>query len=587
VDEPRAMIVVRRAILAATVVMLLALAIQVTAGGFTVHVAGLRLSNHSALRPLFLAIVGTAVLWFRFDRGAIAADLRSLDRVLERAAPWVAGAAAAAALAVGHVWGTHAAGGSDSYCYVGQAEEFAAGRAILVEPLARIVPLPRADLVFAPVGWVPALRGGAVPMCAPGLSLVMSVAWKLGGSGALHLVVPLLGALTVWSTYLVGRRMRDRTSGVMAAALVAVSPIFLYQVVQPMSDVPAAAFWTAALVLVGRRDAIGQIGGGLLASLAILTRPNLAPALMPLVAFVILCPPVDAPPPWRLRALFRFTSALVPGCALLAWLNYLRYGSPFKTGYGDLEGMFSLAHVIPNASRYAQWMLAAHTPLILLALVAPLFLARRGSGGNTGSSFVWMGLSFIIFVVACYLPYTVFEAWWYIRFLLPAIPVALALMSASVVTIAARAPARSVILIVTAATLTTWYVTFATSRHVFLLYRFERRFITAGTYVGRVLPENAVVITIQESGAVRHYGRRPAALWDALAPDALDETVEMFVRAGRKPYFLLEDWEEAGFKQRFAGETYGALDWGPVAEIREEVVVRLYDPNGRGDKPSR
>lgn len=198
-----------------------------------------------------------------------------------------------------------------------------------------------------------------------------------------------------------------------------------------------------------------------------------------------------------------------------------------------------------------------------------------------------MGLGFSIFVVACYLPYTVFEAWWYIRFLLPAIPVALALMSASVVTIAARVPARGVILIVTAATLTAWYVTFATSRHVFLLYRLERRFITAGTYVGRVLPENAVVITIQESGAVRHYGRRPAALWDAFAPEALDETVALFERAGRKPYFLLEDWEEPGFKRRFAGEAYGSLDWPPVAELREEVIVRLYDPQGRAGKPSR
>ena len=60
---------------------------------------------------------------------------------------------------------------------------------------------------------------------------------------------------------------------------------------------------------------------------------------------------------------------------------------------------------------------------------------------------------------------------------------------------------------------------------------------------------------------MRHYGRRPAALWDALAPDGLDEAVARFEAAGLQPYFLLEDWEEAGFRERFARERLGRLDW--------------------------
>ena len=38
------------------------------------------------------------------------------------------------------------------------------------------------------------------------------------------------------------------TGACAAVLLVACSPIFLYQAVQPMSDVPAAALWLAALV---------------------------------------------------------------------------------------------------------------------------------------------------------------------------------------------------------------------------------------------------------------------------------------------------------------------------------------------------
>ena len=180
-------------------------------------------------------------VWRRVDRAAAFSDLAALDRMLERCAPWIAAIAAAAAIFVGVVWGTHAAGGSDWYCYIGQAEEFAAGRAILIEPLAREVALPRPDLVFAPVGFVPSPRGGAVPMCPPGLSLVMAPAWLAGGETALHAVVPCFGALAVWCAFVLGRRVQNATAGAAAAVLLCASPVFLYQIVQPMSDVPAAA----------------------------------------------------------------------------------------------------------------------------------------------------------------------------------------------------------------------------------------------------------------------------------------------------------------------------------------------------------
>ena len=63
-----------------------------------------------------------------------------------------------------------------------------------------------------------------------------------------------------------------------------------------MSDVPAAALWLAALVLVsprghatagaGRGDRRGEIAAGVCASLAVLMRPNVALIVLPLLALL-------------------------------------------------------------------------------------------------------------------------------------------------------------------------------------------------------------------------------------------------------------------------------------------------------------
>ena len=79
--------------------------------------------------------------------------------------------------------------------------------------------------------------------------------------GAPFLIVPACAALMVWCTFLLGRRLDDDVTGAASAVLLACSPIFLYQAVQPMSDVPAAALWLAALVALRARIAAGRDRG--------------------------------------------------------------------------------------------------------------------------------------------------------------------------------------------------------------------------------------------------------------------------------------------------------------------------------------
>src|ERR671919_1176676 len=92
-----------------------------------------------------------------------------------------------AVAAVSLRWGSFVAGGSDSYCYVHQAERWAdllvatagqpfTGRLQPVEPLALEAPWPNAPLTFAPAGHIPSptVPGAIAPVCPSGLSILMA-----------------------------------------------------------------------------------------------------------------------------------------------------------------------------------------------------------------------------------------------------------------------------------------------------------------------------------------------------------------------------------------------------------------------------
>src|SRR3989442_13279816 len=87
-------------------------------------------------------------------------------------------AAAIAAFIVGVRWGTGAAGGSDSSCYMNEARLFSRFRTHIEQPLAASAPWPRAAWTFTPAGHLPSpCRAEAiVPMGPPGLPRLLAVA---------------------------------------------------------------------------------------------------------------------------------------------------------------------------------------------------------------------------------------------------------------------------------------------------------------------------------------------------------------------------------------------------------------------------
>jgi hypothetical protein len=490
---------------------------------------------------------------------------------MRRLIPWLAVTAICAAAAVVAVrFGSFVAGGSDSYCYVHQAERWASGRLLEPEPLALDAPWPDAPLTFAPAGHVPAptVKGAIVPICPSGLSLLMAPALAVGGRTAMFAVVPLCGILLVVATFLLARRFGDGV-GVAAAAVTAASPIFLFQIIQPMSDVPAAAFWVTALALAMRTQP-AAVAAGLCGAIAILIRPNLVPLGFVIGAYLLWRPGAH----WseRLRGSVRYAIGCAAGCVAVLAIQEYFYGSPFSSGYGAAGGLFSMARVAPNASRYGSWFVQAHGPLLALTVVAPFVLARP---------FALLGLAFVAVNVALYLPYLTFDDWSYVRFLLPSVPVLAVLGVGTLNHLAVRAGRHAAIVTLAVATvgLAALQLRVAERQQVFRLAELESVFPRTGLAVGARLPQNALVVTSRFSGSSRFYGAKPTLVWDVLDPGWLDRAVAFAREHGYEPYLLLDSGEESAFRARFAASEVGRLDWPPLIEIAPQV--RVYQPSAR------
>jgi len=548
-------------------------------GGSSFHIGSLTVRAHSAL-PAFIAATLAFGAACRRGLGPVRQSLVDIWIGLDRRAGILAGIAAVCATAIGLVWGTYVAGGSDSYCYLNQALMFSNGEVRQPEPLMARAPWPRAAETLSPTAHLPAPDGRSfAPACAPGYPMLLAVANRIGGRSAMFLVTPLLGGLAVWLTFVLGRAIADRVSAMSAAVLLACSPAFLYQITQPMTDVPAVALWCLALLTaLGAAARPGRaLVAGLATGVALLVRPNLVPLAFITGALALYRPDERLTIGAAIRSLAVFAAGSLPSLVVILALNHAMRGHALDSGYGSLTTLFTLDHVAGNLRRYPLWLLQTQTPFIALALGAP-WLMRAGRSAAVPSVL----LLFAAVVFACYLPYTVWDAWWFLRFVLPAVPPLLILSAAVGVAGLLRADAhwRTVMFAAGLSALVMFQLHTAARRAVFELRGLEARFRIAGEYLAAHLPANAIVLTEIESGSVRFYAGRPTLVWEKLDPDWLDRALDWLRSDGYHPYFLLETDEESSFRTRF-GSTSGAgqLDWPPAAEIHRQV--RLYDPADR------
>jgi hypothetical protein len=427
-------------------------------------------------------------------------------------------------------------------------------------------PWPDAATTLAPGGFIPSvLRPAASPICAPGMSVLMAPLAMLFGPDAIFWLTPAAAFVLVMSAFAIAHGLAGGMAGATAAILAATSPIVLYQAVQPMNDILTAALWLSALAAGGNPAAAGMLAGA-----AILVRPNLAP-LAVLFALTPFIRNTTREKPWRDLALI--IAGSLPGLLLLAWLNHALYGSIVGSGYGNASQLFALANAGANVSNFSRAIFQTQNVVPFIALASPLVF--RGS--KRLESLIL--LAFAAAVIGIYLLYSPYPEWWYLRFLIPAIVVLLILASAVSVHLLSKANMGGLIPIA-AVLLGILGTRTAGDRDAFNLQQIEGRYRASAELVRDRLPDNAVLITVWQSGSVRFHADREIVMWDALDPSWLDRAIGWLESQGREPFFLFERREEAQFRARFReASELGRLDWPPRFDLGRQV--RIYDPDDR------
>jgi dolichyl-phosphate-mannose-protein mannosyltransferase len=484
--------------------------------------------------------------------------------------------------AAGLAWGARNGGGSDSFGYVSQADLWLRGQLQNPQNFVAEYPWPAARHSFAPLGYRAAAGYTIVPVYPPGLPLLMAGGKLIAGQCGMFVMVPMAGALLVFATYSIGRRIDRPVVGLAAAWIVATSPAVVYMTLWPMSDVPAAALWALATMWLLRETRTSLIAAGIAAALAILVRPNLAPLGIVLAA---CCWWRDwresGSPAIALRRTLWFASFAALGPIFIVVLNDHLYGSPFSWGYGEVGNAFLVEHVLPNLQRYGTWLVATGTPVTvagLIALVAPAGLWRTARAQRAR----WALAAVAIVVWAIYLLYLPFDAWWYLRFLLPAWPgMALgiaALASAIFHARAAWSKPAAILLVAAVGGYGIWYVV---ARGLVAIPSGEAKFTEVARVVRAATPPDAVIFADLHSGTLRYYGGRMTVRYKAMDTDWLDRAVAWLIDHGHHPYFLVEASEIPYLSAKYGPQNEVArLDWAPIVSFRGGEI-RLYDAANR------
>jgi hypothetical protein len=582
--------VIRRTIAAAAVLALAWSILVWITGGTAIAIAGLRVSSTDPVRPLLAAVTLTAIYVFVSGRQHIHEDV-----ALARRLTTPSRAAAVLAIAIGVIalaQSSFTASGADAYAYVTQADLLLSGRLSVPVPIANDVPWPRPLATFVPFGYSAVANDSAIASAVgPGLPLLMALFKAIGGQPALFLVVPITAALLVWFTFAIGRTIGSTSLGLGSAWLVATSPAFLTMTKEPMSDVPAAAFWALATWKALDTSRRGAVVSGVATATAILIRPNLVP-LAAVLGAGMLWPRTDQSVRDRVRSCVVFSVPVVLACLTIAWINQTLFGSPLASGYGATEQLFSAANVLTNLRRYSGWLAETQTPIAFAGLIAlivpssrlwPESEARRLGAVASAKAAALLLASIAVGVFAIYAFYMPFDAWWFLRLLLPAWP-ALCIGTAAVIAAVSRfAGARSREVQVVALIALGLYTALLASRlNVFPDNEGERRYATVAELVRQATDPSSIILASIHTGPIRYYAGRDTMRFDLLDEAWLDRAVAWLTAQGRHPYFLIEDWERPIFERRFAAlNTLGRLDLSPVLAYRAYGIpgtVYLFDP---------
>jgi hypothetical protein len=546
-------------------------ALVLATGGIEWRIAGVLFRSKDPGRALAAAVVLLLIHAVAF-REAFSRDTDRLAAIARRLLPALAIGCALVLGAHAVHYGFFTASGSDSWGYVSQAYGWTHGTLPRAQPIPLSVPWPSGDASLAPLGYRPGPQPHTmVPTYAPGLPLMMAASLMVGACGP-FLVVPICCALLVWVTFLLGRRTGGPWPALLATMFVVVSPVVVFQSMWPMSDIPSAAVWTGAAVSALGAARRSVLAAGLWTAVGLLIRPNLP--ILPAILLTHVALSALGRERWIRVAIFG--AAVAPAVIFIAALNTVWFGAPWHSGYGAAAEIFDAANILPNLARYPVWLWQSQTPLVLFALV-PLLPPFRKDAFQPA---VRLCVALFVGTLFSYLVYSRFEEWWYVRFLLPAIPAMLVLMSTGMVAIGRRLPRPWGRLAVTAVAigLIAYMTKFNIGHGMFgPMTAEDRRYADVGDYAGRALPANAVVLTVQHSGSIRYYAGRLTIRWDLIERDWTTRAPGELERLGLHPYMVVEDWELPQMRDWFGLAPGAPIPWPLVARMRDHAGVNVFD----------
>lgn len=430
--------------------------------------------------------------------------------------------------------GAHA-GGSDSSGYLNSARLLGHGQTSVAQRIpASLEPKSFDSFTFIPLGFRPMPGARMAPTYPIGLPLALSTLAAISSWQVAPPFVMLVSALASVALMIPLGRAAGLPRGwsVFGALLFSASPLTTFMSLQLMSDIPATALATAAILCAWHSRA--QRSWALLAGMGFAISVLIRPSNFLLLAPVAVCLGTD----WRRWLLFG--AGGLPGAVVQLAYNARAYNDPLSSGYGyGLSTKFSLSVIPATLAHYVQWLPVLLTPVGFFTLVLPWRGRHR--------RFTWVLTSWIIVIFGFYLSYFhTHETWWYLRFVLPAFPPFLVggLWVLHLLWVSYGASRFTRPLLKRSLALAAGIVAFL--HGAFWHHRLHAASIGQGEFIypqtmdwARAnLPSNAIILTLQTSGALQYYTDYAFIRWDALNADSFARVTAAAMHA-HQPIFAI------------------------------------------------
>jgi hypothetical protein len=458
----------------------------------------------------------------------------------------------------------YAVGGSDSSGYANTARRLLSGTLVARPRSLELLGLPDTLLeMVTPLGFIAGPRPGTItPFYPVGFPAHLAAAALVGGwEKGPYLVSPIAAMLCLAFLYLLGRELDLSPAwSAGASAALAAWPAFLFQAIQPMCDVVATLWATAAIFFAvrARRHPAWALACGAALGLAVLVRPTSLLLAVPL-AFAI---------PLTRRCLGLLILGGAPAAAAQAAFNVTCYGGLLATGYGNigLLGAMAVSNFPDRMAYYGRWIF--HTFTLIVPLAAVVSAAdRRTPARDRAMLLSWFGV-----FLGFYSFYGPYESFGFLRFLLPGIPALLLTAALGMRRGLARLPGTRLAPAIAVLALAVVLVVERRQTRavgVFGTAEAQAAYPRSCRWAAATLPARSVVVATVASGALEYYTKLPYLRWDPIWPakwPALRAGVES---RGWRFYAVLFPEEEKGFAEHVPGA------WRKVGAIREVSLWEL------------